>query len=97
MSHTPGPWAVHYDHENVTVYQEAIRKDLGSIAVITSFDDVDDARLIAAAPDLLQLLIDIEAHLYTGAALYSGSLIFKEDAPAHDVIVSAIAKAKGKA
>ena len=40
--------------------------------------------------DLITILKDIERHLSGGAALYPGSLIFAEDAPAVEVIRSAI-------
>ena len=39
---------------------------------------------------MLTILIDIEKHLATGAALHAGSLIFAQDAPALDVIRNAI-------
>jgi hypothetical protein len=39
---------------------------------------------------MLTILIDIEKHLSSGAALHAGSLIFAEDAPALDVIRHAI-------
>lgn len=39
---------------------------------------------------MLTILIDIEKHLASGAALHAGSLIFAEDAPAIEVIRHAI-------
>jgi hypothetical protein len=89
IKHTLAPWLLTFGEHDAAIHAGA------TIAMV---DDTmggwkANAFLIAAAPDLLRLLIDIEAHLYTGAALHPGSLIFKEDAPAHDVIVSAIAKA----
>ena len=39
---------------------------------------------------MLTILIDIEKHLSSGAALHAGSLIFAEDAPALDVIRHAL-------
>ena len=89
IKHTLAPWKAPASQFG---YVTAI-DNYGNPVTVCSARSEADARLIAAAPDLLQLLIDIEAHLYTGAALYPGSLIFAEDAPAHDVIVSAIAKA----
>jgi len=94
MSHTPGPWAVHYDNENVTVYRKAFRKDLGSIAVITSFDDVDDARLIAAAPYLLSCLEEMrDLMLERGVAVSNEH----RDRITLQNAMLAIAEAKGKA
>ena len=40
--------------------------------------------------DLIEILKDIKNHLSGGAALHPGSLIFAEDAPAVQVIQSAI-------
>jgi len=51
--------------------------------------------MLCTAPDMLQILIDIEAHLSGGAALHNGSRIFAEDAPTLDVIRKAINKARG--
>lgn len=45
--------------------------------------------LAAEVERLRELLKDIEAHLSGGAALYPGSLIFAEDAPAIEVIRAA--------
>lgn len=43
--------------------------------------------------DLIEILKDIKNHLSGGAALHPGSLIFAEDAPAVQVIQSAIEQA----
>ncbi|CAB4166063.1 hypothetical protein UFOVP1025_20 [uncultured Caudovirales phage] len=51
--------------------------------------------MLENAPEMLRLLIDIEAHLSGRAALHSGSLIFAEDRPALAVISSTIDRARG--
>lgn len=56
MSHTPGSWntsrdAVPADHVQITVYAEADGQ-----RVATAFREEANARLIAAAPDLLAAL-----------------------------------------
>lgn len=55
-THTPGPWATSRDavpewHTQITVYEEATGK-----RVATVFETPANARLIAAAPDLLDAL-----------------------------------------
>lgn len=54
----------------------------------------NDAKLIASTPAMLELLTDIHNHLKSGATIHPGSLIFKEDIPAIDVINSLIIKIK---
>jgi hypothetical protein len=60
VGHTPGPWQVHQpDTQTLAVHTRA-----GSIAEWpTNYDprDVADARLIAAAPELLEVLRDMLA------------------------------------
>jgi hypothetical protein len=56
MKHTPGPWETSRDatpewHTQVTVYAEATGK-----RVATVFETPANARLIAAAPELLEAL-----------------------------------------
>ena len=98
ITHTRAPWYVIgtnpprvYARDGLDIIAQC---DSGKESSISQ--ELANARLIAAAPNLLRLLIDIEAHLYDGAALHPGSLIFAENAPAHDVIVDAIAKATRK-
>jgi len=52
--------------------------------------EMDYNGLRAEVKRLRELLGDIEKHMARGAALYPGSLIFAEDAPAIDVIRAAL-------
>jgi hypothetical protein len=92
MSHTPGPWMVHAEDRRAVV-------DSGGVCVVAdvrSYRDTDDARLIAAAPDLLAALKAVlaEEMIYTGAIIET-----LEASGLHcelfDKICAAIAKAEG--
>ena len=56
-THTPGPWAVSQPSGNY------IDAPTGGIAALTYGASKADAHLIAAAPDLLQALHDVDAYL----------------------------------
>jgi hypothetical protein len=66
MKHTPGPWFADKQSPSGWVSIYAIEQDGRKtlpFAVCKHFNEVENARLIAAAPDLLealQLLLDIE-------------------------------------
>ena len=56
--HTPGPWSIEWDHQSNT--PEFIRAfvdgEMEDVAIVTPDTPVANARLIAAAPDLLSAL-----------------------------------------
>lgn len=86
MSHTPGPWR-HEPYENV--YQSAVIGGLHQIALV-HYDDFEqsNARLIAAAPELLEALENfIETVEHVDPGVYRDSI---EQAQA------AIRKARGQ-
>ncbi|WP_368762540.1 hypothetical protein [Klebsiella michiganensis] len=61
MSYTPGPWESMLIHgDNHIIRKGSFRKEgAGSVSyqcVVDCVDDIDDARLIAAAPELLEPL-----------------------------------------
>jgi hypothetical protein len=87
-THTPGPWrrqliAPHFDRISIQTAD-------GKHAIATVWVSKADARLIAAAPDLLAALDQVDAYL----SPFDG----EEDAYAEirSVIQQAIAKAKGE-
>lgn len=64
MSHTPGPWWVGDGHSEVfgpCIMAEGVHEmdALAAVDAITSHDPDADARLIAAAPDLLGALASL--------------------------------------
>lgn len=66
-THTPGPWAITNEHcDNITVHADG----LYVANIVTNRDCVDDdtanARLIAAAPELLEALRGMVDHAYHG-------------------------------
>lgn len=90
--HTPGPWTVEPGHYPGMI---DIKGPSFGIAVVLVASDLDfndhsirtsDANLIAAAPDLLEALIDVRRALEL--ANFTGELA---------VVDAAIAKAKGLA
>lgn len=97
MTHTPGPWHCHKEDGDEWWFggrgggaQLVIRtSDDAPVAVMqASFDNdesEDDARLIAAAPDLLEVAREVVAALDSG--YYDR---------AHNMAVKAIAKVTGK-
>lgn len=73
--HTPGPWVLKTHHRQgydrlVPVWYVSAQNDVG-IAVQPSFSNPKteeaDARLIAAAPDLLKALVDLNAGILPSA------------------------------
>lgn len=67
--HTPGPWAMSRDavpegHTQITIYAE-----VSGERVATAFLAEENARPIAAAPDLLAALDEIERHADEAARL----------------------------
>jgi len=80
---TPGPWT--YDKRGNGKQQLLIRRaDKRVIAAIQDEGRLGDARLIAAAPDMLKALKDVESEL------------IDTDMEVPEYIEQAIAKAKGK-
>ena len=74
MSYTPGPWESMLIHgDNHIIRKGSFRKEgAGSVSyqcVVDCVDDIDDARLIAAAPELLEALRSIV--LIANPALFS--------------------------
>lgn len=104
--HTPGPWHLVLSnnatpfvmHEHGDDWTDI--QDLASIICIMpaeitrSYNSFANARLIAAAPELLQVLKDIEAMLNAGL---DASIVMDENSPMRDAMRDAIRKAKGGA
>jgi hypothetical protein len=108
FKHTPGPWALEQCGENTIKIFKATDKRRGRIATIKTKDsswlelDQADAKLIAAAPELLQAL---EAYIkevkeqalalgWKSAEQYQDFVGTPGDA--YDKALAAIAKAKGE-
>lgn len=85
--HTPGPWLVtkEYDHNNDVSWR--VSAPLPRIAA-TATEDEANARLIAAAPDMLEAL--------EGLVSYLDRTCLYEDSGARARIVAVIQKAKGE-
>ena len=106
--HTSGPWKVAKDGaKTVIIYNpgEGANAPFKPILatmnqdVIRARPDIAEAnaRLIAAAPELLAALQAIYNHLKEdGDCLYSGAYITNKDVPAHEVVRAVIAKATGE-
>lgn len=97
--HTPGPWAVDEFTAKVNGrMRRGIIQENGELWIANLPSEVEnaeaDASLIAAAPELLRLLVDIATHL-SGGPLHPDGMIFEEDEAALAVIREAIAKARG--
>ena len=100
VNHTPGPWTYECGDDGAVVYKEAV----GTVANVP--DDLTaseaNARLIAAAPDLLAALVDARNVLALALPKFGEDSTDDEDS-ADDVqglinrIDDAIAKAKGEA
>lgn len=105
-AHTPGPWHLVLSnnatpfvmHEHGDDWTDI--HDLASIICIMpaeitrSYNSFANARLIAAAPELLQVLKDIEAMLNAGL---DASIVMDENSPMRDAMRDAIRKAEGGA
>lgn len=104
--HTPGPWhlvlsnnatpfVMHEHGDDWTDIQDSASIICIMPAEITrSYNSFANARLIAAAPELLQVLKDIEAMLNAGL---DASIVMDENSPMRDAMRDAIRKAKGGA
>ena len=94
--HTPGPWSVEIDHHNnapeyIRAYADGEMHDLASVLCDETGNATANARLIAAAPDMLGVLQAIAADIENRARLGL-------DAPAwYTRARAAIAKATGGA
>lgn len=88
MSHTPGPWSPDIERREVT-NPGAVLRDLRIIAEIHADDaEGSNTRLIAAAPELLKALQDIEMETRSGGQWTPAEI--------NEVARAAIAKAEGK-
>ena len=84
-THTPGPWKVDRAPNGVTYIDAIGRRGEIPICTVTSHEQ-DDARLIAAAPDLLEACRGMLRHLEREGLQFD----------AMDDARAAIAKATGK-
>jgi len=106
QQHTPGPWKVYFDDvykegepviEGVSVVgvPDKDGDEIEQIAYIIN-DSVDDARLIAAAPELLAALTDGAATL-ENMLLHYGPLMPKADQEGRPKVLAAMQAAIAKA
>ena len=95
---TPGPWLFDDEHEEVTS-EARRRKGLTRIATVNlgwsepfNSEQNANARLIAAAPDLLEALQDVDALWMHHSIAHGDGKI----GPLHEKVIAAIAKATGE-
>lgn len=94
-NHTPGPWIVALNDGNLSVRSEATDETVAAFThvypeCVFGLDE-DDARLIAAAPDLLEAL-----HALLPALMSKSAMMSKADWSAVEKANAAIAKARGE-
>ncbi len=85
-THTPGPWILYKGPVRIEVQMPA---DPIGAAYAFSLQDEANARLIAASPELLEVLKSLELMIRVNAPLHDGSVT-------HKAIVDAISKATGE-
>lgn len=96
--YTPGPWMVDDEQEDANrlyvrhVDSGRICQCFANCLVTTDAELAANARLIAAAPELLEALQSIEHALRMG---FSAATVLDENSPIRDGIRAAIAKAVG--
>ena len=96
MKHTPGPWVVCrgvvHQIPVASVAMDGLKLNVAHVAGIRNGEALANARLIAAAPNLLEALQDVCARLlYRGVSTNAGH----PDRTALEVARAAIAKATG--
>ena len=97
--HTPGPWKVGQylgSLRQFVIHTDVGDKGRGSDVAVTSIafgsdETVANARLIAAAPDLLAVLQDVDALWMHHSVAHGDGKI----SPLHEKVIAAIAKATG--
>ena len=92
MSHTPGPWKFYDDSNDGKTNRieiVAIGKTVARIYHSVPAEDLPNARLIAAAPDLLEALKRLAAYGDVFAYRFNETNPFKQ-------AIAAIEKAEGK-
>ncbi len=100
MSHTPAPWkAIHNDEEDWSVIKTEGKPSIGTLFICEHVsqghdDGESDAKLIAAAPELLDALEKVQAYQIEAeiGSLANAQRMFFELKP---IVESAIKKAKG--
>jgi hypothetical protein len=94
--HTPGPWEAYDGHDHALGHWLVLTED-HVVVCDTLFDGPTheaNARLIAAAPDLLAALIDIAGERFTPQAGYNAYNLDGMLTEAQELARAAIAKAE---
>ena len=96
MTYTPGPWDIHEanDRNDAFYITHKNRRGIGSISnsfnddgdQYTSAEDAANARLIAAAPDLLEALRDVVSQIAAYDKLFGENSCAIDDSPAKQAI-----------
>ena len=102
-THTPGPWVVEsLPDEGPSIHtggsgiaRRIAGVDVGGWKRTTLADAEANARLIAAAPDLLEALQAIAHFIHTTSAAEGGASKYSANVVAADMVRAAIAKATG--
>jgi hypothetical protein len=93
--HTPGPWKASDRFPGVILDDHAIPRQLASVAILSDSEQDANARLIAAAPDLLEQLKNILARFENCARIHGNTEDWVIDA-ATEKARAVIAKATGE-
>lgn len=107
LNHTPGPWRYWQDAGSIGIYEMNRDGTCGSqigLVLTENLDECDieqgvaDARLIAAAPELLEACRALWRVIKTGECGPDGfTVVYPHDDPAFDLLTAAIRKAEGGA
>lgn len=95
-AHTPGPWTTQATEHGITVYSTAGR-DVADVLSDGGSEAIADARLIAAAPELLEALRRAEAAIKYAVAAANSEADYVRICEIQDAVSAAIAKATGGA
>jgi hypothetical protein len=93
--HTPGPWSILDERRGFIVTACDDCYDVATVRNIGNRDNAANARLIAAAPDMLAALQTIK-QLNDDAAPFGGEIYRDRVDRAWDAVRAAIAKATGE-
>jgi hypothetical protein len=96
MKHTPGPWTVYDDSNDGKTNRieiAALGKTVARIYHSVPAEDLPNARLIAAAPDLMEALQSAERAM---SNKHFAAEVLAHDSVVREMILAAIAKATGE-